>query len=46
MTLPNTANTQELLNSCAAQGNSELDHSALVTAIETMADHRLKTNDS
>ncbi|MDA7744937.1 2-hydroxy-3-oxopropionate reductase [Porticoccaceae bacterium] len=46
MTLPNTANTQELLNSCAAQGNSELDHSALVTALETMADHKLKTGDS
>jgi 2-hydroxy-3-oxopropionate reductase len=43
MTLPNTANTQELLNSCAAQGNSELDHSALVTALETMADHKLKS---
>lgn len=46
MTLPNTANTQELLNSCAAQGNSELDHSALVTALETMADHKLKTGDN
>jgi 2-hydroxy-3-oxopropionate reductase len=46
MALPNTANTQELLNSCAAQGNSELDHSALLTAIETMADYKLKTIDS
>ena len=41
MTLPNTANTQELFNSCAAQGNSELDHSALLTALENMADHKL-----
>lgn len=39
--LPNTANTQELFNSCSAQGNSELDHSALVTALENMADHQL-----
>jgi 2-hydroxy-3-oxopropionate reductase len=46
MTLPNTANTQELLNSCAAQGNSELDHSALITAIENMVDHKLKNGDS
>ena len=42
MTLPNTAITQELFNSCAAHGDSELDHSALLTALENMADHKLK----
>jgi 2-hydroxy-3-oxopropionate reductase len=34
VSLPNTANAQELLNSCAAHGGSDLDHSAMVTALE------------
>ena len=41
VSLPNTANAQELLNSCAAHGNSDLDHSAMVTALEKMADHQI-----
>ncbi|MBO1074995.1 2-hydroxy-3-oxopropionate reductase [Roseomonas marmotae] len=34
--LPGTAVTQQLFSACAAQGNAELDHSALVTAIEAL----------
>ena len=39
LSLPNTATTQELFNSCAANGWSGLDHSALVKALEKLADH-------
>ena len=35
MALPNTAFAQELFNSVAAQGNADLDHSAMVLALET-----------
>ncbi len=37
VSLPNTATTQELLNSCAAHGDGDADHSALVRALERMA---------
>jgi 2-hydroxy-3-oxopropionate reductase len=36
--LPNTAIAQELFNSCAAHGGKGWDHSAMVRALETMAD--------
>ncbi len=39
MSLPNTATAQELFNSMAAHGGSDLDHSALVQALERMANH-------
>lgn len=39
--LPNTATAQELFNSVAAQGDSELDHSAMVLALEKLADHKV-----
>lgn len=39
--LPNTATAQELFNCCAANGDSDLDHSAMVTALEKMASHQL-----
>ena len=39
--LPNTATTQELFNACAARGGAGWDHSALVRAIEHLADHEL-----
>jgi len=35
--LPNTANAQQLFSSCAAHGGADLDHSAMVTALERMA---------
>ncbi|WP_374637864.1 2-hydroxy-3-oxopropionate reductase [Paracoccus sp. (in: a-proteobacteria)] len=39
--LPNTATAQELMNSCSAKGLRDADHSALVQALESMADHAL-----
>ena len=39
LSLPNTATVQELFNSMAAHGGSELDHSALVQALERLANH-------
>jgi 2-hydroxy-3-oxopropionate reductase len=39
MSLPNTATAQELFNSMAAHGGSDLDHSALVQALERLANH-------
>ncbi len=39
MSLPNTASAQELFNACAAHGGSAWDHSAMVKALELMADH-------
>jgi len=41
ISLPNTAVTQELMNSCAAHGQAQLDHSALCQAIERMANHAI-----
>lgn len=40
--LPNTANTQELFNACQGQGLGERDHSAMVRALEIMANHEIK----
>jgi 2-hydroxy-3-oxopropionate reductase len=37
--LPNTATAQELFNACAAHDWANLDHSALVKALEALADH-------
>jgi 2-hydroxy-3-oxopropionate reductase len=42
MSLPNTATAQELFNSCAAHGGAKWDHSALVRALEKMANHEVK----
>lgn len=39
LSLPNTAMAQELFNAMAAAGGSELDHSALVQALEKLANH-------
>jgi 2-hydroxy-3-oxopropionate reductase len=39
VSLPNTATAQELFNSCQAHGGGKWDHSAMVTALETLADH-------
>ena len=41
MSLPNTATAQELFNSCVAQGGAKWDHSALVKALERMANHEV-----
>jgi 2-hydroxy-3-oxopropionate reductase len=37
MSLPNTATAQELFNACVAHGGAKWDHSALVRALEKMA---------
>jgi len=37
--LPQTANAAQLMQACAANGMADLDHSALVRALELMADH-------
>jgi len=39
LSLPNTATAQELFNAVAAQGGIDLDHSALVFALEKLANH-------
>ena len=41
MALPNTATAQELFNSVAAQGDKELDHSAMVLALEKLAEFKV-----
>ncbi|HEV7618815.1 MAG TPA: 2-hydroxy-3-oxopropionate reductase [Burkholderiaceae bacterium] len=41
VSLPNTANAQELMNACAANGMSGLDHSSLCRAIELMSNHEI-----
>ena len=39
--LPNTATTQQLFNACTARGGAGWDHSALVRALEHLADHEI-----
>ena len=41
VSLPNTATAQELFNSCAAHGGKAWDHSALVRALEMMANFEI-----
>jgi 2-hydroxy-3-oxopropionate reductase len=41
VSLPNTATVQELFNAVGAHGGIELDHSALVLALERLADHKV-----
>lgn len=42
VSLPNTATAQELFNAVNAQEGGDLDHSAMVLALERLADHRIK----
>jgi len=41
VSLPNTATAQELFNSCAAHGGAGWDHSAMVRALELMANFEI-----
>ena len=41
VSLPNTASTQELFNACVAHGGAAWDHSALVRALEKMANFEI-----
>jgi 2-hydroxy-3-oxopropionate reductase len=42
LSLPNTAIAQQMFGSCAAHGGADLDHSALVLAIESLADFSMR----
>ena len=39
VSLPNTATAQELFNACSANGGAAWDHSAMVRALEMLANH-------
>jgi len=41
VSLPNTANAQEMFNACAAHGGKAWDHSALVRALEKLANFEI-----
>lgn len=41
LALPGTAGVQQLMSACVAHGGAEWDHSALVRALEIMADHQV-----
>jgi 2-hydroxy-3-oxopropionate reductase len=41
VSLPNTANAQELFNACVAAGGAKWDHSGMVRALERMANHEV-----
>ncbi|HET9024494.1 MAG TPA: 2-hydroxy-3-oxopropionate reductase [Burkholderiaceae bacterium] len=41
LSLPNTATAQELFNACAAHGGKAWDHSAIVRALEMLANHEV-----
>ena len=42
LSLPNTAIAQQMFQSCAAHGGADLDHSALILAIEGLADFSVR----
>jgi 2-hydroxy-3-oxopropionate reductase len=42
--LPQTAGAAQLMQACAANGMADLDHSALVCALELMAHHAVATD--
>lgn len=44
VSLPNTATAQELFNACAARGGKDWDHSAMVRALEIMANHEVASS--
>lgn len=41
ISLPNTATCQELFNACSAHGGAAWDHSAMVRALELLANHEI-----
>lgn len=42
MALPNTAAAQQLFSACVARGGADWDHSAMVRALEALADHEIE----
>ena len=45
VSLPNTATAQELFNACSANGGAGWDHSAMVKALELLANHPVAEDD-
>lgn len=45
VSLPNTATAQEMFNSCSANGGATQDHSAMVKALELLANHKISGDD-
>jgi 2-hydroxy-3-oxopropionate reductase len=43
VSLPNTAMCQELFNACVAHGGKDSDHSALIKALERLANHEISS---
>jgi 2-hydroxy-3-oxopropionate reductase len=41
LSLPGTANAQQLFNACRANGGAKWDHSAMVKALEMLAAHQV-----
>jgi 2-hydroxy-3-oxopropionate reductase len=41
VSLPNTSTAQQLFNACAASGGAKWDHSAMVRALEKLANHEV-----
>lgn len=41
LALPGTANAQQLLQACAANGGADWDHSGILKALEKLADHEV-----
>ena len=46
LALPATANAAELMNAVIAHGGAELDHSAMVTALEELANYQVQASES
>jgi 2-hydroxy-3-oxopropionate reductase len=46
VSLPNTATAQELFNACTAHGGKAWDHSAMVRALEALADFEISSKSS
>jgi 2-hydroxy-3-oxopropionate reductase len=44
--LPNTASAQQLFSACVAHGGADWDHSAMVRALEALADHEIAKVDA
>jgi len=41
VSLPNTSTAQQLFNACAASGGAKWDHSAMVRALEKLANYEV-----
>jgi 2-hydroxy-3-oxopropionate reductase len=46
VSLPNTSTAQELFNACTAEGGAKWDHSAMVKALEKLANHSIEPSPS